>query len=359
MKRLFSLIKKVFKFVKTIFNNNPVDAVNKITDNAATIASVAIGAYASFNIIKSRFEKAASSRKKNSDSGLAPIDYIHESRKNRSTLNSVRRGNKVTDEDLVVLKEIAKERNNVFKTASPKMQKRILLIEGFDFEKYKKEFYYEKAHPFAKFKKSLSKFGKITNDKPFREEVDYGSMNFIMRPLDKFVHWIKADPTPMKREQIHIINREMLTNSFEGDIKEWNNVMNMVPFDRIFNDYEIPVSFSTRADAERAEIYAKTAFRNKTYSGYVKDNIKQIMKGRSTMPTALEFLDDFTPSKKKKKKKKSSDQKSWKKYKSGSKQSKKEMEADEALAKKKAKETYNYFYEKALKGEYDYDGYWK
>ena len=374
MKFIINLIKKAIGFVKKLFNGkNPIEVVNNITKDVAAVATAGIGIVATVNLIRVRLMK---SKKSSNEEYEAPADYYRKKYRGdaKEQLAKMRKidlrkeREAIEKEDLEALEILSKSRNIHFQSLTPKLQLELLEMEDFDFEAYKKKLKAEKSRPLFRWGNKLKQFGKVSPDldKPFRDKVDYGVLNFILRPLDRFVHWYKCDPVPERVPQIQLVAHEDIPSIMCDSREEMIDTLRELDLSRIrVNHKESKVI--GRAAIERQYILAQEVGKTKNYDKFQRKVRRRIMSAKYATPTGLELLDDFEPDKKKKKKKKSfaddeyygptkKDKKKKKKDKSG-----KSFDGEKLDPKsvKKAREAFEYFVGKAQKGENDYDGFWE
>lgn len=330
--KIISFLKKIFNFVKKIFRgNNPVEVINNVTKDVVGVATAGIGIVSAINMFRVRIMK-----KSKTTSESAPCDFVATPRGDTmerlnamNVPNNKKKKRKYTNADLEALQVLEKSRNYHFRCLTPDRQLDLLKIEGFDFDNYKKEYFKEKNHPFYKLKKNIKKFGKIdlSLDKPFREEVDYGFLNFILRPLDRFVHWYKCDPVPLKPKQVLVVPREKIPTINCESQNEYAEVMRVLNLDKVYLDY-FDKMIPDKAAFERKQIMMDE-FGTSNLGKYQKRVRKRVMSADYAIPTGLELLDDMGKVKKKKKKVKN-----------------KKNESSEKKNKKKKKKSHEDNYEK-------------
>ena len=376
--KIFSFVKKAFrKFADMFKDKNPVEVVNDITKTAAAVVTTGVAIYAGVNAV--RVHLIPSTKKSRSSEKKSGHDMILANRKagsidekianlKRSAANIGKKQSIIINrEDLEVLESIARKRNSFFQSLSPEEQMSVLDMEEFDFNAYKAEYRRKGKRPLFHWGKRLRKMGVSPKDKPFREPVDYGFFNFILQPLDDFIHWLKNDPVPKKVPQIHLIDHPEIPDV------QCETITDMISAARHLDSYlsrnkTVSSEFSVASPAtiEEQEILAEEIFRHKTLRKLNKAVNQRMAQSNFNTPSIFDMMDDDDSFKKKKnkdkKKKKSKDDgdfafidddyKKKKKKKSKS----KEDEAMESEADKKARELYRYHLEKAMKGEVDRKG---
>lgn len=366
MRFIMKALKKAYQFVRNLFkgfgesiHENPVKAVNDISNTIAGIATVGIGIVATLNMARVRMMKSIITTHHDDE---VPADRIIKKRKRSVDEILNHRKNKnddgISTNDIEVLKEISKSRNQCFRNTTPEVQLKILRSEGFDFESYKKDYYRNKNDWFYHMKKQFSKFGKSDPNKPFREEVDYGGLNFIMRPLDRFVHWVKNDPVRLPVDQIHIIPFDDLPEMPGVTPEEMAEAMKWIDFDNICVRDASENTNINYAENERAKIVAETLFKNKNFKKYEERKLEKLKQARFAKLTGLEILDeisikDLKPDDKKKKKKKKDKDSYESSAKSGKKHKKnKKASSQEEAYEREAERKYQKYLAKVTRGEY-------
>ena len=357
-------VKKVFEFFK---DKNPVEVVDDVSKAAIGAATIAAVGFAAVNVVKSLFMSGKKHSKKSSDnySGADAVlnmrvagtadEKLAELRRNSGKMSGKYTG--LTQEEVEMLQEISKTRNEVFRSMPPMEQIRVLNIEGFDFDAFKEKMRRESKK--GRIRKSSRRVGeKSPPDKAFREPVDYGWLNFIMRPLDDFICWLRNDPTPKQVEQIHLINREEIPDvSIEalGSLNSYFDVINT-------NSDESGAmigQFSSIQSMEERQICADEIFKHKNLRDFQKAVSARMVNMENGLSSQIFDLMDKDMKTRKKKdggKKKKSDGKIHFYGDSGKKKNKgdKALESD---ADAEAADIYNHFLKKALKGEETHKGY--
>lgn len=363
MRFIMKALKKAYQFVRNLFKGfgesvreNPVKAVNDIGNTIAGIATVGIGIVATLNMARVRMMKSIVTTHHDDE---VPADRIIKKRKRSvdEILNhrKIKNDGSISNNDLEILKEISKSRNQCFRNATPEVQVKILKSEGFDFESYKKDYYRNKNDWFYHMTKQFSKFGKSDPNKPFREEVDYGGLNFIMRPLDRFAHWVKNDPVRLPVDQIHIIPFDDLPEMPGVSPEEMAEAMRWIDFDNICVRHDSENTNVNYAKNERAKIVAETLFKNKNFKKYEERKLEKLKQARFAKLSGLEILDEISlkdmklDSKKKKKKKK--DKNGFDASSKGDKKKKKASSQEETY-EREAERKYQKYLSKVTRGEY-------
>lgn len=230
MFNIFGFIGNLFrgianKIIGFFRGKNPVDAINDTTKLVIGAATAGVSVYAAANIVRSHLiphrQKAEAPAPTQSGAEVmmskreaGSVDNkIAMMRHNTNSIN--RRGESTASlkqEELNMLSQIAETRNAYFKELSPEEQMSLLNMEGFDFEAFKAQNSSTSTvrTPLTLIKEESKE--AVALGKPFREERDYGLMNFIMRPLSDFYHWAINDPIPKKCPQIHLINLNEIPN---------------------------------------------------------------------------------------------------------------------------------------------------
>ena len=312
------------------------------------------------------------------DSTSSPFEFLFGKRDNEqsttSKIENQRNWNSryyneygLTEEEEAMVAEIAKTRNNFFKALNPSEQMEVLVAEKFDFEEFKED--YIRKHKKGIFvRRSKRKVGEPTpEDEPFRTPVDYGFWNFIMRPLDDFLCWIKDDPTPKKPKQIQFIDHETQITYRN------NNPIYMLEVNRMIetllnkDNYQGPPV----AEIKAREARVSQLFKHKTFRGYRKGveeymlrnggpisrNLFEMMsredfeedekegkrKLKKSRYDEADFFDDDKP--KKKKKKYYDDDEDDGEYRSLKKSEKHSKEEEAAM--EEAKKIYKYYFQAA------------
>lgn len=375
IRKLWGWVKSGVKKIAALFaKKNPVEVIEDATKAVVGIASTGTVLFAIVNTIRVALMKGKhfvqrtvagsgddliNQRKPGTlDEKLAAL--------NQQTKNFDRKQSTLTQEDLDILADIAKTRNSAFKLLSPEDQKDLLKLEGFDYESYRTKF--QDRHR-SLIRKSLRKVGEPTVGKPFRDPVDYGWLNFIMRPLDDFLCWLRNDPVPKKVPQIRLLTERDLKDIECSNGEE--ALEQIRALGTIFNQSDDASNESINLDDERMEaIYAQEVFRHKKYKSYRKAVNARMMDMQSGL-TSKQLFDLMAEEEKDKKKKKKKNKKKQKKNagilasynpyvsEKGKKKKHKKGGDDDGLkdAQKEAEKMYNHFLKLAATGEIVYNGY--
>ena len=378
---IFNFVKKAFRKIADMFKDKtPVEVVNDVTKTVAAVVTTGVAIYAGVNAVRVHFipstKKFKSSEKKSGHSMIlenreaGSIDEkLANLKKNTATIGK-KQSFIINQEDLEVLEAIARTRNAFFQSLSPEEQMSVLDMEEFDFKKYKADYFRKGKRPLFHWGKRLRSLGVSPEDKPFREPVNYGFFNFILQPLDDFIHWIKNDPVPKKVPQIHLVDHPEIPDV------QCESVMDMVSTARHLDSYlsrnkSISSEFSVASPAslEEQKIIAEEVFRHKTLrklNKAVNQRMAQSNFNTSNIFDMMDDDDDFKKNKKDKDKKKKKKKKSYddegsfafidddsKKKKKNKSKEDSEMES---AADKRARELYRYHLEKAMNGEVDRKG---
>jgi hypothetical protein len=372
--KIINFVKKAFRKVADMFKDkNPVDVVNDTTKTVAAVATTGLALYTGINAI--RVHLIPTVKKNSSSKQKSAHDFVIENREAGSIdekltnlkKNTSKIGKKhtisINQEDREILNSIARTRNSFFQSLSPEEQLNILDMEDFDFKAYADEYKRKSKRPLFRWGKCLSKFGVSPTNKPFREKVNYGIFNFILQPLDDFVHWLKNDPVPKKVPQIHLVDHPEVPNV------ECETALDLVSVARNLDSYLIrnktvssEINVSSPAVLEEQQILAEEMFKHKTLRKLNKAVNRRMAHSQFNSPNIFDMMDDEDKKKKKKKKKDgkgsdfsfiSDEPKKKKKHKGMSKEDEKmESEADQ-----KARALYKYHLEKAMRGEIDRKGF--
>ncbi len=278
--------------------------------------------------------------------------------------------NEITNRDLEVLEDIAKTRNSFFQSLSPEEQMNVLEMEEFDFKEYSDNYWKKTKRPLFPWGKRLRKLGVSPTDEPFREDVDYGFLNFILRPLDDFIHWIKNDPVPKKIPQIQVIDHpEIPAVNCETAFDIIDTAKNLDSYFAHNKAVSSESNVTSQAALEAQQIVAEEVFRHKTLKKFKKAVNRRMAQSQYNTPNIFDLMEDDDINSDKKKKKKDKDKKKKKKSHGfgdsfvssddsdkKKKKSKEDREA-ESEADKRAQNLYKYHLEKAMSGEYDRKGY--
>lgn len=374
--KFIKFVKNTFhKFVNMFKDKNPAEVINDTAKTVTAVVTAGLAIYAGANAIRVHL---IPSMKKNKTTGKSAHELLFENRHSGSIddklanlkKNTSMIGKKGTDtikpEDLKVLESIAKTRNSFFQSLSPEEQMNVLEMEEFDFKSYAKE--HNKKSKFSLFgsKKKIKNLGVTPEGKAFREPVDYGVFNFILRPLDDFIHWIKNDPVPKRVPQIQVVDHPEIPNipcaTALDLVSAARNLDSYLSRNKAVSD---EFNVTSPAELEEQQILAEEIFRHNTLTKFKKAVNRRMAHSNFNSPNIFDLMDDDKDFKKKKKKKKKksydgedsfsfiSEEPKKKKNKGMS----KEEQKAESLADKRAKELYRYHLERAMSGEFDRKGF--
>lgn len=378
--KIIKFVKKAFhKIVELLKDKTPIEVVNDVTKTVAAVATSGVAIYAGVNAI--RVHLIPSMKKRSSKNDKSAHDMIMENREagsiDEKIMNLKKKSSKIgknntsniNREDLEILKSIAETRNTFFQSLSAEEQMNVLEMEEFDFDAYKAEYYGKNKRPLFHWGKRLSKMGVSPKDKPFRDPVDYGFFNFILQPIDDFIHWIKNDPVPKRVPQLQLVDHPEIPGV------KCETALDMVYAARHLDSYlsgnkSVSSEFNVNSPAtlEEQQILAEEVFKHKTLRKLNKAVNRRMAQSKFNTPNIFDMMDDDS-SKKKKKKDKDKKKKKKKSYDGedsfafmddDSKKKKKSKDKDdeklESEADKKARELYRYHLEKAMNGEIDRKG---
>lgn len=380
-RKLVSLAKKAFRFVAGLFKDkNPVEVVNDVAKTAAAVATAGVAIYTGVNAVKAHLIPAV--KKNRSSEGKSAHDLVFENReagsvdekfaklKKSTSKIGKKKTNEINNRDLEVLEDVAKTRNSFFQSLSPEEQMNVLEMEEFDFKEYSDNYWKKNRRPLFPWGKRLRKLGVSPTDEPFREPVDYGFFNFILRPLDDFIHWLKNDPVPKKIPQVQVFDHP------EIPAVECETAFDMIDAAKNLDSYisgnkavSNESTVASPAALEAQQIVAEEVFRHKTLKKFKKAVNRRMAQSQYNTPNIFDLMDDDDTdvSDKKKKKKKDKDKKkkshdcgdSFASSEDSGKKKKKHKEDREAEsdADKRAQELYKYHLEVAMSGKYDRKGY--
>jgi len=361
--KIFEFFKKGYEFLKNLFKDKkPNEIINDATEAIGSVATAAVAIGAGVNVVKSLFitgKKKKSSKKSKKNDSIREHHGDVEGRL-RQTNSIYQKKTTLTDDEMMLLDHVAEKRNGYFRSLTPEEKMQLLEIEQYDIEgEIKRLKNQKKSFLFGLIeRKSERKCGQPCDmDSPWREEVDYGWLNFIMRPLDDFILWMNNEPTPKKVKQVQIFDK--------------NELAAFIPSN----------SVSTRGiDEEQIiidRIYAEEMFRSNSLKKTKKRvNNRMINAGQGLSKSLFDMMDDEIKEEKKKKKKKKakknsttsyynffgdsysddddSDKKKKKKKKDRGDKSDKDLEKQAA---KYAKEMLNYHISMAANGQTVHKGY--
>lgn len=369
IEKIANLCKKAFRFISNLFKDkNPVEVINDTVKTVVTVTTAAVAIYAGINAI--RVHLIPSIKKTKDSDAKSGADYIFEDRKAGSVdakLNNLKNsaskiGKKTTTslnrEEQKLLKEISETRNNFFQSLSPEDQMSVLEMEGFDFKSYKEEAKSKSNRPLFRWRKRVKKVGVSEDNKPFREPANYGFFNFIMRPLDNFIHWIKNDPVPRKVKQIQVVDHPEIPNvpcdtAFDVVAAARSLDSYLSHNNAVVNEFDV----SSKGQLEEQQILADEIFRYGSIRKFKKAVNQRMTESYFNGPKIFDMIDDEPKKgkKDKKKKKKSFDSESFSSE-GGKKKMNKEDKEAMSEADKRARATYEYHLQKAMNGDQFFKG---
>lgn len=306
--KFFSFIGKIFKKIANgvigfFKGKNPVDAINDTTKTIIGAATAGVSIYAAVNIVRTHLIPSKKANTEAPRAAQSGADYMMSKREAGSIENKIanmrantsnirRRSTSATtslkQEELNMLANIAETRNAYFKELSPEEQMNLLIMEGFDFEAFKAENRSTSHSPLALIREE----SKAAQNKPFREEKDYGFFNFIMRPLSDFYHWAINDPIPKKVPQIHLIDVSEIPNI------SCSTAQDAVDAARALNSYleanrkaDVMYNGKSQAAIIAQQIQIEEVFRHDTLSGY-NHAVNRRLKASMANPSLYALLGD-------------------------------------------------------------------
>lgn len=351
----------VSKLIGLFKNKSPGQVIEDASKAAVGIATVAAVSYAAVNVVKSLLMRGKNRRseKRRPRSG---VDFFHESRETgsidekldnakKSYQNVYGRYSALTQDEMDILEEVSKTRNQMFRLLNPADQLNLLRIEGFDFDEFKEKL--ERERDTRKIRKSKRRVGEASpEDQSFREPVDYGWFNWIMRPLDDFLCWLKDDPTPKKCTQVHVVDREIIPNINVNSPEEAvASIRKLGPYlDSRENGDR--VAFASMADAKEMAICAEEVFKHKNVKSFRKAVRTRMLQDSNGLSSQIfDLMEDDIKSDKKKKRKHDYDDDDDSAYFKKKKDKKREDKAHESEADEEAARIYNHFLKNALAGK--------
>lgn len=365
LSKIWNAIKSgVKKIINAFKDKSPAQIIDDASKAAIGIATVAAVAYAGYNVIRSLFIRGNGKRQNDRRSGAdvfysdrepGSIDEKLARARRNSSENFGKRSLEyagLTQDDLDLLEEVAKTRNVTFKSMTPAQQWNLLIVEGFDFKAYREKMKRERnTH---RIRKSVRRVGEASpEDKSFREPVDYGWLNFIMRPLDDFLCWLKNDPTPKKVPQIHLISKDMIPSievssaeDVASSLRALHNCMDALDPENAEKEV-----LGSIADERERVICAEEIFKHKSVKGYRKAVASRMLSDENGLSSQIFNLMDEEVKKGKKKKHHKKDRKPsfYGEDKKGG--NKKKDKAASADADKEALKIYDYYVRAAIDGK--------
>jgi len=308
--KIWNLLKTgVSKLIGLFKNKSPGQLIEDASKAAVGVATVVAVGYATVNVARSIFMRGKG-RRSEKRRPRAGVDFFHEDReagsmdeKIENAKSRYRRYDGLTQEDLDLLEEVSKTRNQIFRLMNPAEQMNLLRIEGFNFDEFREHM--ERQRDRRKIRKSKRRVGEASpEEQSFREPVDYGWFNWLMRPLDDFLCWLKDDPTPKKCPQIHVVDREIIPNiSVNSPEEAVASIRSLGPYLDSLNPNAGDYSFASMADAKEIAICADEIFRHKNLKSYRKAVRTRMLQDSNGLSSQIfDLMEDDLKSDKKKKK---------------------------------------------------------
>ena len=308
--KIWNLLKTgVSKLIGLFKNKSPGQLIEDASKAAVGVATVVAVGYATVNVARSIFMRGKG-RRSEKRRPRAGVDFFHEDReagsmdeKIENAKSRYRRYDGLSQEDLDLLEEVSKTRNQIFRLMNPAEQMNLLRIEGFNFDEFREHM--ERQRDRRKIRKSKRRVGEASpEEQSFREPVDYGWFNWLMRPLDDFLCWLKDDPTPKKCPQIHVVDREIIPNiSVNSPEEAVASIRSLGPYLDSLNPNAGDYSFASMADAKEIAICADEIFRHKNLKSYRKAVRTRMLQDSNGLSSQIfDLMEDDLKSEKKKKK---------------------------------------------------------
>ena len=274
-KSLWNLIKKGFRAVANFFKGkSPVAAVSEAAGAITSAATTGAIVVAGVNVVRSLFIRGKNQGSNRDDDENRPsaVDFMSANRREGSVddkITAMRLANRrpgtyhgLTQDELDTLEEVAKTRNAMFKTLKPEQQMNVLKMEGFDLEQFKKE-----NALLKRIRSGGRRIGEATPEfEPFRTPVDRGWLNFIARPLDDFICWLKNDPSPKYVSQIKLIDKTDILNMEVHSQEELLRVVELAS-EQLYGEDDFIVD--PKEELERS-IFVEEFGKHKTFRGLRK-----------------------------------------------------------------------------------------
>jgi hypothetical protein len=357
--KIWNLLKTgVSKLIGLFKNKSPGQLIEDASKAAVGVATVVAVGYATVNVARSIFMRGKG-RRSEKRRPRAGVDFFHEDReagsmdeKIENAKSRYRRYDGLTQEDLDLLEEVSKTRNQIFRLMNPAEQMNLLRIEGFNFDEFREHM--ERQRDRRKIRKSKRRVGEASpEEQSFREPVDYGWFNWLMRPLDDFLCWLKDDPTPKKCPQIHVVDREIIPNiSVNSPEEAVASIRSLGPYLDSLNPNAGDYSFASMADAKEIAICADEIFRHKNLKSYRKAVRTRMLQDSNGLSSQIFDLmeDDLKSDKKKKKHRYDDDDDDQDSAYFKKKDKKHEEKARSSEADDEASRIYNHFLKAAMAG---------
>jgi len=357
--KIWNLLKTgVSKLIGLFKNKSPGQLIEDASKAAVGVATVVAVGYATVNVARSIFMRGKG-RRSEKRRPRAGVDFFHEDReagsmdeKIENAKSRYRRYDGLTQEDLDLLEEVSKTRNQIFRLMNPAEQMNLLRIEGFNFDEFREHM--ERQRDRRKIRKSKRRVGEASpEEQSFREPVDYGWFNWLMRPLDDFLCWLKDDPTPKKCPQIHVVDREIIPNiSVNSPEEAVASIRSLGPYLDSLNPNAGDYSFASMADAKEIAICADEIFRHKNLKSYRKAVRTRMLQDSNGLSSQIFDLmeDDLKSDKKKKKHRYDDDDDDRDSTYFKKKDKKHEEKARDSEADDEASRIYNHFLKAAMAG---------
>lgn len=356
--KIWNLLKTgVSKLIGLFKNKSPGQLIEDASKAAVGVATVVAVGYATVNVARSIFMRGKG-RRSEKRRPRAGVDFFHEDReagsmdeKIENAKSRYRRYDGLSQEDLDLLEEVSKTRNQIFRLMNPAEQMNLLRIEGFNFDEFREHM--ERQRDRRKIRKSKRRVGEASpEEQSFREPVDYGWFNWLMRPLDDFLCWLKDDPTPKKCPQIHVVDREIIPNiSVNSPEEAVASIRSLGPYLDSLNPNAGDYSFASMADAKEIAICADEIFRHKNLKSYRKAVRTRMLQDSNGLSSQIfDLMEDDLKSDKKKKKHRYDDDDDRDSAYFEKKDKKHEEKARSSEADDEASRIYNHFLKAAMAG---------
>ena len=366
IKKIWGYIKSGFNKIREFFKDkNPTQIIEDATKAVVGVATIAGVCYVGINAVRAMLMRSKSGKHRSGQQTGA--DLMLEDREVGSTDEKIARARRsfqdtnnryvgMTQEDADMLNEIAKNRNTTFQAMTPAQQFNLLKLEGFDFEAFKKS--HTKTR--GKIRRSSRRVGEASpENQAFREPVDYGKLNWLMRPLDDVICWLKNDPTPKPVPQVHVIDRNVIpnfrvtsTDSMVATLRNLGDYLDSGKTDRITPQLE------TIADAKERAICAEELFRHKSFKEYQRAVKNRMDAERGLSSQIFDLMEEDMRSEKKKKKHYEDDDDDHESMFYGKKHKKSKDDSEKSSKNDRyAKRVYEHFLNQIISGKETHRGY--